>query len=78
MSDTILLTIKEAAMELRLSQGFIRAAIRRGELPVVKFGRSLRIFREQLIRWARRNEVTAKVDDVSLVIERPVSVHRNQ
>lgn len=47
-----------------MSQRYIREAIRKGEMPAVRFGRSVRIFRESLVRWVRRNEVTPPVDDV--------------
>ena len=36
-----LLTIAEAAEEVRMSEGFIKAAIRAKELPVVKMGRNI-------------------------------------
>ena len=48
-----LLTIKEAAAQCRMSQGWIKKAIRQGELPCVRFGRYVRIFEEALERYAR-------------------------
>lgn len=48
-----LLTIKEAAAMCRMSQGWIKLAIRKKELPCVRFGRSVRIFQEALERYAR-------------------------
>lgn len=55
-----LLTIKDAADALQMSQGWIKKAIREGELPVIRFGRSVRIFEEQLVRYCKKFEGTTE------------------
>lgn len=51
-----LLTIKEAAEAIRMSEGYIKAAIRNDDLPVVQFGRvrGRRIRLEDLEEFVRR------------------------
>lgn len=44
----ILLTIKEAAAAIRMSQGWIKKAVRQGDLRAIHFGRSVRIRPEDL------------------------------
>lgn len=44
----LLLTIEEAAEELRMSPGYVRAKIRSGELPARKLGTRTRIERSAL------------------------------
>lgn len=43
-----LLTIREAAAAIRMSEGWIKAAIRDGKLQALHFGRSVRIRPEAL------------------------------
>lgn len=63
MSNTYLLTIKEAAEESRLSEWFIKKEIREGRLLARKFGRATRIERHRFEQWiGRQNVVTAPVD----------------
>jgi excisionase family DNA binding protein len=54
MSD--LLTIKEAAAVARTTEAAMREKWRRMRLPVVRFGRSVRIEREELERQLKREE----------------------
>lgn len=46
-----LLTIAEAAEEVRMSEGFIKAAIRAKELPVIKMGSHTRLQMADLEQW---------------------------
>jgi excisionase family DNA binding protein len=56
-----LLTIKDAADHLQMSEGFVKKAIRNGELAVVRFGsRCVRIRPEDLDRY-----VKAKIEGAS-------------
>lgn len=48
----ILFTISEAAKQTMMSEGFIKAAIRSGELRSGKFGKSRRILADDLKAWA--------------------------
>lgn len=50
----LLLTIMEAADEVRLSDGFIKKEIREGRLLARKFGRTTRIERRALEAWIAR------------------------
>jgi excisionase family DNA binding protein len=60
MSDRELLRVEEAARVLALSRSKLFLMIAAGELPVVRFGRALRIPRRQLERWiADRTEWAA-------------------
>lgn len=57
MSTTILLTIPEAAEECRMSEGYIKTAIRNRELEARKFGKNTRIERTELERWIKAKPV---------------------
>lgn len=50
---TLLLTIKEAAEETRLSEWFIKKAIRERDLIARKYGRATRIERSELEKWIK-------------------------
>jgi excisionase family DNA binding protein len=55
--EALLLTVPEAAAVLRLSASTLKLMIRRGELPVVRCGRAVRIPRRELELWvANRTE----------------------
>lgn len=41
--EKLTLTVPEAASILRISRGAAYEAVRRGELPVVRFGRTIRV-----------------------------------
>lgn len=80
----LLLTIPEAAEEIRMSEGYIKKAIREGRLLARKFGRHTRIERQALERWIAlqpvRNVVNVEGQDgagtknpQSQVIEKTVS-----
>lgn len=51
MSERELLRIEEAARVLALSRSKLFLMIAAGELPVVRFGRAVRVPRRQLEQW---------------------------
>ncbi len=51
MKDKPFLTVEEVAEKLRINEGSIRAWLRSGDLPGVKFGRQWRIRREDLDKF---------------------------
>lgn len=58
------LTVEECRRELRLGRSSIYEAIKRGEIPVIRFGRSIMIPRaalEKLLSEAGRPEAVAQV-----------------
>lgn len=57
MSPRQLLTVKEAAEELRVKDGTIYAMVRRGELKAVKYCRRTRIRRHDLDAFLNRHTV---------------------
>ena len=50
-AEPVLITVEEAARLLRIGRGTAYAMAARGELPVVKMGRSVRVRRDRLDRW---------------------------
>lgn len=55
--DGLLLTIPEVAETLRLGVSTVKLMVRRGELPVVRCGRAVRVPRSALQEWvAHRTE----------------------
>jgi excisionase family DNA binding protein len=56
-NDALLLTVREAAALLRISQDLGYELIRRNELPAIRLGRVIRVPRFALEQWiARRPE----------------------
>ncbi len=53
LDPTGLVTVAEAARALRLSQRYVRRLITAGHMPVVRFGRSVRIARGEVERLVR-------------------------
>ena len=51
--ESLLLTVTEAAAELRLSPMTVYVLVEQGELPAVRYGRAVRIPREALILLIR-------------------------
>jgi excisionase family DNA binding protein len=59
LADTVLLTKKEAARELRLSERSVHSLLKSGDLPTIRLGGSVRISRSDLLQFiARRREGT--------------------
>ena len=56
---SLLLTVKEAAQELRRSESWIRQEIRAHRLRSVKFGRNQRILAEELRRFVERKNAVS-------------------
>ena len=51
MSTEEFLKVKEVAKWLRISESSVRNYIRRGFFPSIKIGKTLRIRREDVVRW---------------------------
>jgi len=56
MQQALLLTIPEAAMSLRLSRAKVYRLIDFEGLPVVRFGRAVRVSVKALEQWVERRE----------------------
>jgi excisionase family DNA binding protein len=64
MRPALLLTVEEAAAELRIARRRIFDLIRDGSLPSVKIGRSRRIRRDDLLEYVA-GLARASVDDAA-------------
>lgn len=51
---SLLLRIPEVAAELRLARSSVYQLIQTGELPIVRFGRAVRVPRSALEAWIER------------------------
>ena len=54
MAGTLLLTVQEAAEELRLSRAKVAALVAAGIIPSLKVGRCRRISAERLRAWVEQ------------------------
>lgn len=61
MSEDELLTVKEVATELKLSERFITQEISKGNLQAYRFGKTYRIHRSELERY--KQERTTRKDE---------------
>jgi excisionase family DNA binding protein len=52
----VLLTVKEAAAQLRFSSGHVYELVRSGNLRAIRAGRTVRISREALVEWRTAHE----------------------
>lgn len=59
MSHSLMLTIPETAVSLRLSRAMVYKLIDFEGLPVVRFGRAVRVSVKALERWVERREQSA-------------------
>ena len=50
-TQRVLYTAAEVAAMTGLSRGFIYGAMNRGELPIVRLGRAVRVHADALTRW---------------------------
>lgn len=50
-NEPILLRVREVASLLRLGESTVKAMVQRGELPVVRCGRAVRVPRQELEEW---------------------------
>lgn len=57
--ESILMTVAEVQTATKLGRTKVYEMIRRGKLPVVRIGRSVRIRREALERWLAQLEEEA-------------------
>ena len=53
MSHTLLLTTKEVARELQISEKTVSRMVQKGQIPSLRIGRTIRIPTEQLKDWIR-------------------------
>lgn len=59
------LTVEQAAQVLRLGRGQAYEAVRRGEIPSVRFGRSIRIPRRALLELLGEPDPSKREPDLS-------------
>ena len=52
--ERLLLTVEEAARQLNIGRTFAWQLVRKGELPVVRLGRCVRVPRRALEEWIAR------------------------
>jgi excisionase family DNA binding protein len=57
-STSILWTVKDAALYLRLNPETVRTMVRRGELPAQRLGRQIRFQPEKLKEWVLLHKVS--------------------
>jgi excisionase family DNA binding protein len=50
-TDTLLLRPDEVSRRLNLSRSKVYGMLKRGELPCVRMGRSVRVPADELVRW---------------------------
>lgn len=56
ITSPLLLTVKDVMHELSLGRSKVEALIKREGLPIVKFGRAVRINKKSLERWLFERE----------------------
>ena len=56
-----LLTVQKVAERLRISLSAVYQAVRTGDLPAVRFGRSIRLSPEEVERWVERSTVVGGI-----------------
>ena len=54
VSERLLLTVEEAARHLGIGRTLAWQLVRKGELPVVRLGRCVRVSRQALEEWIAR------------------------
>ena len=62
MSESLVLTVEEAAKLLRVSRGSAYEAVRTGELPSVRIGRRILIPRQSLLDVIAQQRSTERQD----------------
>jgi excisionase family DNA binding protein len=70
--DKLLLRVKEAAETLGYSRAFLYEAINRGEIPVVRLGKTVRVPKRWLERWIEQRVQAWEGDGERLRNNRPV------
>ncbi len=55
-TQPLLLTIKDVMRELNLGRSKVEALIKREGLPVIRFGRAVRVNKRSLERWLEARE----------------------
>jgi excisionase family DNA binding protein len=59
MTDRLIITIREAAELLGLSESTVYRLARENKIPVVRIGASVRVNRRHLVEWIERNTEAA-------------------
>ena len=59
MTDRLIITIREAAQLLGLSESTVYRLARENKIPVVRIGASVRVNRRQLVEWIENNTEAA-------------------
>ena len=77
MEKFALLTIPEAADEIRMSEGYVKKEIREGRLVALKCGRHTRIERRMLEKWIERRPVIIAVNSTDFD-RKPSDTSKNQ
>lgn len=60
MAESILLTVRDVQEATSLGRTKVYELIRKGELPVVRIGRAVRVHRQTLERWISQREEAAR------------------
>jgi len=59
MPEDLLLTVEDVCRATKLGRTTVYALVRRGELPTVRIGRTVRVRRETLQEWLAEQEEAA-------------------
>ena len=70
-----MMTAKELAEMLKLSEGHIRRLTSQREVPFVKIGRTVRYSRDDIERWLKGGRVYCK-KEINEIAETYVATHR--
>jgi excisionase family DNA binding protein len=57
MTEALLLRIPDVARALGLGRSTVYELVAGGEIPVVRIGRAVRVSRDALAQWVRRQEL---------------------
>lgn len=61
-----MLTVKQVAQQLNVSLGSVYKSIRRGDLEHHRFGASIRVSEEQLLRFVEETRVRTEPDPLNV------------
>ena len=70
VADRPLLTVREVAERLAVSEKTVRRLIERGELPVLRVGVQIRVDAAQLEAWLHAGDVTRLEEEIRAAHER--------
>jgi len=55
----VVLTVPETARLLRVSERHVRTLVARGDLPIIRLGRSVRVSNAELQQWLRARSIAS-------------------